>query len=110
LRVTKVEVPRVVVVGDSATLRCHFALHGEVLYSLKWWKDGRQFYQFIPRNKPKMAVFTTPGLSVNVARSGLHQVELVDLYTSSSGLYRCEVVGEAPTFTTHVRAANMTVV
>ncbi|XP_071550508.1 uncharacterized protein [Panulirus ornatus] len=110
LRVTEVEVPRVVLVGHSARVRCHFALEGEVLYSLKWWRDGQQFYQYIPRNRPKMAVFTIPGVTVNVARSGLHQVELVDLQTISSGLYRCEVVGEAPTFTTHVRAANMTVI
>ncbi|XP_053650848.2 uncharacterized protein [Cherax quadricarinatus] len=110
LRVTAVEVPRVVLVGESATLRCHFALRGEALYSLKWWKGGRQFYQFIPRNSPKMVAFTSPGVRVNIAGSGLHQVQLVQLQRSSSGLYRCEVVGEAPTFTTHARAANLTVI
>nr|XP_045591407.1 uncharacterized protein LOC123753464 [Procambarus clarkii] len=110
LRVTEVEVPRVVLVGESAKLRCHFALRGEALYSLKWWKNSRQFYQFIPKNTPRMAVFSAPGVNVNVGSSTLHQVELVDLETSSSGIYKCEVVGEAPTFTTHIRAANMTVI
>ncbi|XP_068241267.1 uncharacterized protein [Palaemon carinicauda] len=110
LRITEVDVPRYLVVGQKATLRCHFALDGEVLYSLKWWKDGKQFYQYIPDNKPPSVVFTVPGITVNPARSGLDEVELMDVQSSSSGQYRCEIVGEGPTFTTHVMSANMTIV
>ncbi|XP_037803480.1 uncharacterized protein LOC119597885 [Penaeus monodon] len=110
LRVTEVVVPPFLVIGQRARLRCHFALEGEVLYSLKWWKDGSQFYQFIPRNDPKMVVFSVAGVTVNVENSNLHEVELVDVQTSSSGQYRCEVVAEAPTFNTHVLSANMTII
>ncbi|XP_047471548.1 uncharacterized protein LOC125026986 [Penaeus chinensis] len=110
LRVTEVEVPRYLVVGQSATLRCHVALEGEVLYSLKWWKDGKQFYQYIPQNNPPAVVFTVPGITINPAKSGLDEVEMMDVQSSSSGQYRCEVVAEAPTFTTHVLSANMTIV
>ncbi|XP_042882919.1 uncharacterized protein LOC122259970 [Penaeus japonicus] len=110
LRVTEVEVPRYLIVGQSATLRCHVALEGEVLYSLKWWKDGRQFYQYIPQNNPPAVVFTVPGITINPAKSGLDEVELMDVQGSSSGQYRCEVVAESPTFTTHVLSANMTIV
>ena len=59
--------PRYLVVGESANLKCHYELEGEVLYSLKWWKDGRQFYQYIPLNTPKVVVFTVPGVTVNVS-------------------------------------------
>ena len=59
--------PRYLVVGEKTSLKCHYELDGEVLYSLKWWKDGRQFYQYIPRNSPKMVVFTVPGVTVNVS-------------------------------------------
>lgn len=110
LRVTEVEVPRYLVVGQSATLRCHVALEGEVLYSLKWWKDGKQFYQYIPQNTPPAVVFTVPGITINPAKSGLDEVELMDVQSSSTGQYRCEVVAESPTFTTHVLSANMTIV
>nr|XP_053651961.1 uncharacterized protein LOC128701980 [Cherax quadricarinatus]XP_053651962.1 uncharacterized protein LOC128701980 [Cherax quadricarinatus] len=110
LRITEVEVPRYLIVGQKATLRCHLALEGEVLYSLKWWKDGKQFYQYIPQNKPPAVVFTVPGITINPARSGLHEVELLDVQSSSTGTYRCEVVAEAPTFNTHVMSANMTIV
>lgn len=110
LRVTEVVVPPFLVIGQRARLRCHFALEGEVLYSLKWWKDGSQFYQFIPRNDPKMVVFSVAGVTVNAENSNLHEVELVDVQTSSSGQYRCEVVAEAPTFNTHVLSANMTII
>ncbi|XP_071535732.1 uncharacterized protein [Panulirus ornatus] len=110
LRVTKVEVPRYLIVGQRANLRCHLALEGEVLYSLKWWKDGKQFYQYIPQNDPPAVVFTVPGITINPARSGLNEVELLDVQTSSSGNYRCEVVAEAPRFKTDFMAANMTIV
>ncbi|XP_042209385.1 uncharacterized protein LOC121857409 [Homarus americanus] len=110
LRITEVEVPRYLMVGQKATLRCQLALEGEVLYSLKWWKDGKQFYQYIPLNKPPAVVFTVPGITINPARSGLHEVELLDVQSSSTGNYRCEVVAEGPTFNTHVMSANMTIV
>ncbi|CAL4212427.1 unnamed protein product, partial [Meganyctiphanes norvegica] len=110
LRVSGVEVPRHLLVGQRATLKCHVDLEGETLYSLKWWKDGMQFYQFIPNNKPPAVVFTVEGISVNPAKSGLHEVELLDVQISSSGQYRCEVVAEAPTFTTHHLSANMTII
>ena len=59
--------PRYLIVGKQATLRCHLALEGDVLYSLKWWKDGKQFYQYIPQNNPPNVVFTVPGITVNVS-------------------------------------------
>ena len=67
LRVSGVEVPHHLVVGQRATLKCHVDLDGEILYSLKWWKNGMQFYQFIPNNKPPAVVFTVEGISVNVS-------------------------------------------
>ncbi|XP_045107120.1 uncharacterized protein LOC123502030 [Portunus trituberculatus] len=109
LRITKVEVPRYLIVGKQATLRCHLALEGDVLYSLKWWKDGKQFYQYIPQNNPPNVVFTVPGITVNPQHAELNEVELVDVQATSTGQYKCEVVAEGPTFNTDVMAANMTI-
>ncbi|XP_050720841.1 cell adhesion molecule 3-like [Eriocheir sinensis] len=109
LRITKVEVPRYLIVGKQATLRCHLALEGDVLYSLKWWKDGKQFYQYIPQNDPPNVVFTVPGITINPKHAELNEVELVDVQTSSTGQYKCEVVAEGPTFNTDTMTANMTI-
>ena len=66
LHVTRVEVPKYLLVGQKATLKCHVDLAGEKLYSLTWWRDDSQFYQYNPRNNPPAVVFTVPGISVNV--------------------------------------------
>ena len=61
--------PKYVMVGDSTTLKCHFNLEHEKLYTLTWWKDDRQFYQYIPKNDPKIVIFTVPGVTVVVSVS-----------------------------------------
>ncbi|KAA0186188.1 hypothetical protein HAZT_HAZT010128 [Hyalella azteca] len=68
MEVSSVEVPRYLLLGESATLACHFRLQDEVLYSLTWWKDGRQFYSYIPSNSPRVVVFNVPGVTVNVTK------------------------------------------
>ena len=40
---------------------------GDTLYSLTWWKDENQFYQYIPSKPNPTVVFTVPGISVNVS-------------------------------------------
>lgn len=83
--------PRYLIVGKQATLRCHLALEGDVLYSLKWWKDGKQFYQYIPQNNPPNVVFTVPGITVNVSMVTCTLVaarwdrENVEMYIGGSG-------------------------
>ena len=42
-------------------------------------------------------------------KSTLDEVELVDVRGDSSGLYKCEVVAEAPTFATDYKEAHLTV-
>ena len=67
MRVIDVRVPLYLVVGENAPFQCHFDMEGEQLYSLKWWKDEHQFFQYIPRNEPKMVVFQVAGVHVDVS-------------------------------------------
>ena len=54
-------------VGDRAVLKCVFDLEHEQLYSVKWYKDGHEFFRYIPGDKDQtITIFKLPGVSVNV--------------------------------------------
>ncbi|CAL4141844.1 unnamed protein product, partial [Meganyctiphanes norvegica] len=61
-------------------------------------------------NKPARVVFTVDGITVNPAKAGYKEIELLDVGHASSGQYGCEAVAEAPSYTTHERIANMTII
>lgn len=49
--------------GDNAVLRCLFDLNGDSLYSVKWYKGGREMYRYMPREVPSVKVFPIAGLT-----------------------------------------------
>ncbi|PSN50512.1 hypothetical protein C0J52_14369 [Blattella germanica] len=51
---------------QDARLECHFDLEGEALYSVKWYKDGNEFFRFVPKDQPPIQLFTLPGVVVEV--------------------------------------------
>ncbi|XP_059049613.1 uncharacterized protein LOC131844689 [Achroia grisella] len=84
--------------GGEALLGCQFDMEGDSLYSVKWYKDGREFYRYVPMNVPPISHFPAPGVIVDLARSSSNVVALENLTRESAGVYRCEVSGEAPYF------------
>lgn len=69
LRLTEVRIPNHTVRDSIARLECHYDLDGESLYSVKWYKDGNEFYRFVPRDTPPTQVFDLPGVTVDVSRN-----------------------------------------
>ena len=68
VRLTKLIVPSYKYVEDKAVLSCNYDLEGEELYSVKWYKDGNEFYRFIPGERDqKVTVFSLPGVKVDVS-------------------------------------------
>ena len=55
------------VVGDKATLICQFDMEGDTLYSVKWYKNDHEFYRWVPNDRPKLQVFKTEGIQVDVS-------------------------------------------
>ncbi|XP_014255594.1 uncharacterized protein LOC106670093 [Cimex lectularius] len=100
LRLVEVRIDKHTVRGNSTVLECRFDLQGETLYSVKWYKDGHEFYRFVPRDTPSAQLFPLPGVHVRLDKSNETQVVLSSLDMSSSGRYRCEVSAEAPSFQT----------
>ena len=41
-------VPGQVILGEMASLHCLYDMEGEELYSVKWYKNGHEFFRYIP--------------------------------------------------------------
>uniref|UniRef100_A0A1I8PJH2 Ig-like domain-containing protein n=1 Tax=Stomoxys calcitrans TaxID=35570 RepID=A0A1I8PJH2_STOCA len=65
LTMTEVKIPNHIMRFKSAILGCRYSLDGESLYSVKWYKDGHEFYRYVPRNKPPGQAFPLPGVTVD---------------------------------------------
>ena len=48
-------------------LECLYDMEGDALYSVKWYRNGKEFYRHIPSDSPPTAVFSQPGLVVDVS-------------------------------------------
>jgi hypothetical protein len=67
LRLNEVRIPMHTVRDLNARLECHFDLEGEALYSVKWYKDGNEFFRYVPRDQPPAQLFPLPGVTVDVS-------------------------------------------
>ncbi|KAL0271962.1 UNVERIFIED_CONTAM: hypothetical protein PYX00_005109 [Menopon gallinae] len=101
-----------------AILVCDYELDGEVLYAVKWYKDDEEFYRFVPKSNPPQHSYKVDGIKVDVSSYKLLQHQLSDskqvalraVNLKSSGLYRCEVSAEAPSFASAQNEGRMDVV
>nr|XP_040576855.1 LOW QUALITY PROTEIN: uncharacterized protein LOC121125725 [Lepeophtheirus salmonis] len=97
--------------GDDASLICQFDMENEALYSVKWYKDGHEFFRYIPGDKDsKITTFQLPGIFTDVNKSDQNRVFLKNLDLSSAGSFRCEVSAEAPLFNTVSSSRKLNIV
>ncbi|XP_066945783.1 uncharacterized protein [Macrobrachium rosenbergii] len=96
--------------GDDVVLTCEFDLEGEKLYSVKWYKAGKEFYRYVPGDWPPQQAFERLGITVDVSQSNHETVTLRELTLDAGGRYKCEVLTEAPKFRTLVKSSVMRVV
>lgn len=70
IKVTALHVPAHVPAHSAAHLVCHQDLEGSALYTVKWFKNGREFFRFAPFviGNPKK-YFDTAGVDVDVSSS-----------------------------------------
>jgi len=107
LRLMELRIEEHTVVGNSTRIECKFDLEGEQLYTVKWYKDGNEFYRFLPGESPEVQVFDVTGVHVDEKQSTAESVILRPLELASSGKYRCEVSAEAPSFHTVTNDSSM---
>ncbi|XP_063532191.1 uncharacterized protein LOC134742912 [Cydia strobilella] len=98
LRMVRVSVPAYRVRGQPAQLDCDYDLGDDALYSVKWYRDNEEFYRYMPKFDPPKHAYKIEGVKVDVAKSDDRKVILHQVMLKTSGLYRCEVSAEAPSF------------
>ncbi|XP_015190459.1 PREDICTED: uncharacterized protein LOC107073980 [Polistes dominula] len=115
-KIVRLDVPDIVDPRwENVTLRCEYDLGGKELYSVKWFKDGVEFFRFMPSSRPVGEYFPVEGIAVDIARSDGRQVTLLGQSNDRrkrinlGGSYGCEVSSEAPSFRMTYAEANMSV-
>jgi len=56
IKLNHVGVPNYANQDKEAVLGCPYDLEGSTLYSVKWYKNGREFFRFLPKNDHPMTV------------------------------------------------------
>lgn len=104
-------IPPFVKQGESVKLVCEYDLEYDGLYSLKWYKDGQEFYSYIPRLvKDPKRFFDLPGVFLDKAQSDDRQVVLHNVTVAGTeGEYKCQVSGEGPLFATEIQTKKLRV-
>lgn len=59
--------PRVVHLGEEATLRCTYDVEEDPLYTVKWYRGHHEFYRYTPSEHPSTKVFPFNGVNVDVS-------------------------------------------
>ena len=63
--------PAHLVLGQPASLDCDYRLGNSSLYSVKWYKDGEEFFRFMPSMLRSFEVFHVAGVSLDVRKRNL---------------------------------------
>ncbi|XP_063704191.1 uncharacterized protein LOC134833703 [Culicoides brevitarsis] len=117
LHLTGIAVPTIADVRDSVSMSCSYNLGSDKLHSVKWYKDDREFFRYAPYQEQQVMMF--PAVGVHLTKEPYDPYEcgrtkcritLDNLSVGSTGTYKCEVSGDAPTFPIVFEASNMTVI
>lgn len=71
LKILQVKVPPAALSGHSVLLECVFALEGDSLYAVKWYRGADEFYRYVPAEEPRATVFNLNGIEVDVSISAV---------------------------------------
>ncbi|XP_076238196.1 uncharacterized protein LOC143181580 [Calliopsis andreniformis] len=94
-----IDIPLAVAAGTTVNMSCRYDLQSDTLYTVKWYK-GSEFFRYVPKEMPPIAVFGELGAKVVTNRSDAYRLVLRDVQPNHTGRYRCEVSSDLPSFTT----------
>ncbi|XP_057654304.1 uncharacterized protein LOC130892747 [Diorhabda carinulata] len=91
-------VPHFAQAGGNAVLSCNYYIDNLKLYTVKWYKDNKEFFRFTPWRRPQTEIFPVPGVNINVNSISYSRVILRNVDFKTTGKYECEVKSDAPDF------------
>ena len=54
--------------GDTVTMTCRYDLGRDLLYSMKWFKEGSgEIFRYVPTDEPSIKVFQAKGIDIKVS-------------------------------------------
>ncbi|KAG0727627.1 hypothetical protein GWK47_034251 [Chionoecetes opilio] len=111
VQITELQVPESPSAGHNVTLTCRFRLGGpgHHLYTVNWWRGKDQFYTYKGSNYDPKHAYSFRGIRVVKEASTEDSVVLLNVSEATSGVFKCEVMGEGPSFRTAVKTKLMTV-
>jgi len=110
VEVQSVKLPLYGMYGGAAALECHYT-SVQPVYSVKWYKNGKEFYSYLPGKPDPITIHDVEGITLDRQRqSNEYTVYLSHLSQASTGRYRCEVSEEGPMFATDSAYADLLVV
>ncbi|XP_012541205.1 cell adhesion molecule 2 [Monomorium pharaonis] len=109
LKLLHINVPAYTLRGRNALLECRYDRERDRLYGITWYKDHEVFYKYVLRDK-NPHVYDVNGVKVDRSRSDDQTVTLQDANLHATGVYKCEVNGEGPSFNTVSAEARMEVI
>ena len=105
----KVEMEEPFIIGKSGVLLCSYDLEDSELYSVKWYKDGQEFFRFMPTVSDHTDVFSVAGVTIDLQQSNQNTLHLATMDRDTEGIFMCEVSTEAPHFYTGVEMVSVRV-
>jgi hypothetical protein len=63
----ELKLPRYVMVGESALLKCEYSVKMEHLHRVEWMRNGKKIFQFVQGRTPPFRNFSIPGAELDVS-------------------------------------------
>lgn len=106
----ELRLPRYVLFGGSALLKCDYNIQPDMLHKVEWLKQGRKIFQFVKGRTPPYRNYSIPGAQLDWAHSNSKQLMLRKLDFEASGVYSCEVTTDTPIYTKPSEDQELTVI
>ncbi|CAG0885716.1 unnamed protein product [Cyprideis torosa] len=105
------KIPTHAAFGEKAILACDYEPESGIgIYSVKWYKDGKEFYRYEPWHENKNQFFSQPGVKVDATASTDRLIVLKSVNHDTSGKFKCEVSAERPSYDTVAYSGDLLVV
>jgi len=97
--------------GEIVTFICRYDLGKDAIYSIKWYKEDNELYRYIPTDSPEYRIFHgTPGVIVMENKTVPNRLAVKMNGAFGSGVYKCEITAENPSFVTLELSKNITII